>query len=139
MKKIVIDTNVFVSSFFNPKGIPRKIVDLWKNGEVILCVSEEIIGEYVRVLNRFDFIGNNNIKELLRLFNRRQYLIIVRPLDNIYAVINDHSDNKFIECALSAKAAYIVSGDKHLKDLRSYEAIRILSPSEFYNLIITEE
>ena len=50
MIKIVLDTNVFVSSFFG--GNPRRIVDLWKTGEVTLCLSKAIIDEYVEVLRR---------------------------------------------------------------------------------------
>ncbi|MBI4690325.1 MAG: putative toxin-antitoxin system toxin component, PIN family, partial [Nitrospirae bacterium] len=47
--RVVIDTNVFVSSFQNPEGNPQKIIDLWKRGVFILCISEEIIFEYIEV------------------------------------------------------------------------------------------
>ncbi|MBF0274763.1 MAG: putative toxin-antitoxin system toxin component, PIN family [Nitrospinae bacterium] len=43
---MVIDTNVLVSSFYG-KGSPRKIIDLWKNGEIIVCLSKEIVDEYI--------------------------------------------------------------------------------------------
>ena len=45
MIKVVIDTNVFISSFFG--GNPKKIIDLWKKGEIKLCLSREIVNEYV--------------------------------------------------------------------------------------------
>ncbi len=48
MIRVVVDTNVFVSSFFG--GNPRKVMDLWKTGEVTLCLSKPIVGEYVEVL-----------------------------------------------------------------------------------------
>ena len=47
--KIVIDTNVFVSSFLNPSGSPRAIIDLWKNGQLTLCICAEILSEYIRI------------------------------------------------------------------------------------------
>jgi putative PIN family toxin of toxin-antitoxin system len=50
MLKVVIDTNVFISSFFG--GVPREIINLWKKGEIVLCLSQEIIEEYLEVLNR---------------------------------------------------------------------------------------
>lgn len=50
MVKIVIDTNVFISSFFG--GVPREIINLWKEGKVILCLSQNIIEEYIEVMNR---------------------------------------------------------------------------------------
>ena len=43
--RVVVDTNVFVSSFFG--GIHRKIADLWKKGRIILCLSKPIVEEYV--------------------------------------------------------------------------------------------
>ncbi len=48
--KVVIDTNIFVSSFFG--GNPRKIIDLWKKGNISLCLSKDILDEYVDVLQR---------------------------------------------------------------------------------------
>jgi len=57
--RVVVDTNVFVSSFFG--GIPRKIVDLWKKGQIILCLSKPIVEEYVEVLRR---LGLQNEIEL---------------------------------------------------------------------------
>ncbi len=48
MIRVVIDTNVFISSFFG--GDPRKVIDLWKTGKIILCFSGKIIDEYVEVL-----------------------------------------------------------------------------------------
>ena len=65
MNKVVIDTNVFVSSFFG--GIPRKIIDLWKNGKITLCLSQAIIEEYIDVLIRLG-IDNSEINDLIKLF-----------------------------------------------------------------------
>ena len=45
---VVIDTNVFVSSFFG--GNARRIIDLWREGEVRLCLSKSILDEFVAVL-----------------------------------------------------------------------------------------
>ncbi|MEW6201083.1 MAG: putative toxin-antitoxin system toxin component, PIN family, partial [bacterium] len=41
--KVVIDTNVFVSSFFG--GNPRRIIDLWSKGKITLCLSKDILDE----------------------------------------------------------------------------------------------
>ena len=51
-------------------------------------------------------------------------------------VIKDHdSDNKFLECALAAKANFIVSGDKHLLKIEAYKKIKILRVIDFLQLI----
>jgi putative PIN family toxin of toxin-antitoxin system len=61
--KIVIDTNVFVSSFLNPKGTPQQIIDLWKSGQVTLCLCAEILSEYLEVLSRFGLAGEPELRE----------------------------------------------------------------------------
>lgn len=129
--KVVIDTNVFVSSLFNASGIPRKIIDLWKSGEIILCVSKEILEEYIDVLKRFDFIEKHELRMLLDIFNKRMHLVFVASTSYLSAIKGDPADNKFIECAIAANAQYIISGDKHLKNLKMYANIEILSPAEF--------
>jgi putative PIN family toxin of toxin-antitoxin system len=66
--KVVIDTNVFVSSFFG--GNPRKIIDLWRQEKVTLCLSKEILDEYVAVLQRLGLNDAVLLKELLSLCHR---------------------------------------------------------------------
>ena len=41
-------------------------------------------------------------------------------------------DNKFIECAVDAKCLYIVSGDKDLLSLGSYDKVQIVTVTEFF-------
>jgi len=47
----------------------------------------------------------------------------------------DPSDNMFLECAVEGRADFIISGDRHLKDLRVYKGIEILDPSTFLEKI----
>jgi hypothetical protein len=37
----------------------------------------------------------------------------------------------FIECAVAADAKYIISGDRHLLNLKVFKGIRILPPTEY--------
>ncbi len=129
--KIVIDTNVFISSFLSPKGNPRKIVNLWKKGEVVLCLSVEILGEYIEVLSRFGLDNEPELREVLDLFRQHSYCELVVCDDRLNIIEADPDDDKFIECAVAAGAAYIVSGDKHLIKLRQYGGIPIISPAAF--------
>ncbi len=131
--KIVIDTNVFVSSFQNPQGNPKKIIDMWKKGGFILCIIEDIVLEYIEVLNRLN-IPTRKIKELTGLFQERENVKFLVNTEKVAVIEDDPQDNKFIECAVAANAQYIVSGDKHLKALKRYDNIKILSPSEFLEL-----
>lgn len=127
--RVVIDTNVFVSSFLG--GNPRKIVDLWKKGRITLCLSKDILDEYVEVLQRIGLKNEEELKELLSLLSKGFNLIFTAKTPKIKAAKNDPDDDKFIECAVALKADAIVSGDKAVKEIGDYMGIRILSPRQF--------
>lgn len=129
--RVVIDTNVFVSSFFG--GTPRKIIDLWKNGDITLCLSRDILDEYVEVLQRIGLQDESELKELLSLFARGFNALFTIKTPKIRVVKDDPDDDKFIECALALKAKVIVTGDKSIKALGEYMGIKILTPQEFLN------
>jgi len=127
--KVVVDTNVFVSSFFG--GNPRKIVDLWKSGQLTLCLSRPIINEYIEVLQRFGLKNERELSELLSLFAHGFHVLFSAKTPELHLVEEDPDDDKFIECAVALKADFIISGDKALIAIQVYMGIRIFSPKEF--------
>ena len=127
--KVVIDTNIFVSSFFG--GNPWRIIDLWKKGKIILCLSKDILDEYTDVLQRIGLGGEGEIGELLSLFAKGFNIVFTTRTPKIRAVKDDPDDDKFIECAVALKAEAIVTGDKALKTMGEYMGIKILTPQQF--------
>ena len=132
MLKVVIDTNVFISSFFG--GIPREIINLWKTGKITICLSQDIIEEYIEVLSRLGLHNKNEIQKLTKLFAEGYYSIFTAKTPNIEIVKDDPDDNKFIECAVSLDSKIIISGDKHLKNIKKYIDIEIMSPRNFMEI-----
>jgi putative PIN family toxin of toxin-antitoxin system len=126
--RIVLDTNVFISSFFG--GNPRTIIDLWKDGRLTLCLSQDIFDEYVEVLRRLGLDNTPELEELLKLFATGFHIVFTTRTPEIH-VVADPDDDKFIACALALKAGCVVSGDKALVDVRLYQGIRIVTPREF--------
>ena len=127
--RVVIDTNVFVSSFFG--GNPRKIIDLWKKGKISLCISKNILDEYIEVLQRIGLGDGREIEELLSLFAKGINIIFTTKTPKIKAVKVDPDDDKFIECAVALKAEAIITGNKALKAINEYMGIKILTPQQF--------
>jgi putative PIN family toxin of toxin-antitoxin system len=127
--KVVIDTNIFVSSFFG--GNPRKIIDLWKNGSISLCLSKDILEEYLDVLQRVGLKEEEEIKELLSLFAKGVNIVFTTRTPQIRVVKDDPDDDKFIECAIALKAEVIITEDKALKAMGEYMGIKILTPQQF--------
>ncbi len=133
MLRVVIDTNVFISSFFG--GDPRKIIELWKNGKIALCLSQEIVEEYIEVLSRLG-IEEQEIKELTRLFSEGYHSIFTAKTPKLSIVMDAPDNNKFIECAVSLDCKVIISGDRHLQSVKKYIDIVILSPREFLDRFV---
>ena len=129
MLKVVIDTNVFISSFFG--GIPREIINLWKDGQIVLCLSQGIVEECLEVLNRLGLKDKNEIARLIKLFAEGYHSVFTARTPKLLVVKDDPDDNKFIECAVALDCKIIISGDKHLKRVKKYIDIEILSPKEF--------
>ncbi len=133
MLRVVLDTNVFISSFFG--GVPRKIIDLWKNGKITLCLSQEIVEEYIEVLSRLG-VEEQEIKKLTRLFSEGHHSIFTAQTPKLSVVMDDPDDDKFIECAVSLDCKVIISGDRHLQSVKKYIDIVILSPREFLDHMV---
>ena len=131
MSRVVIDTNVFVSSFFG--GLPREIINLWKGGKLTLCLSQEIIDEYLEVLNRLGLNDRKEIEQLTRLFAEGWNVLYTAKTPRLQVIEADPDDDKFLECAVALQSKLIISGDRYLKDLKKYIDIEILSPREFIN------
>jgi putative PIN family toxin of toxin-antitoxin system len=127
--RVVVDTNVFISSFFG--GNPRKVIDLWKSGEVTLCLSKPIVDEYIEVLRRLELQNDRELEELLGLFAHGFHVVFTAKTPELHVVEKDPNDNMFIECAVALKAEFVITGDKALKAIQEYMNIKIITPKEF--------
>jgi hypothetical protein len=128
MVKVVADTNVLVSAFLFPGGPPEDVFRLTVAGEVQLGTSEPILKELLHVLKRKFKCPASMLEEVETLV--RVNCVMVAPTETI-RVIADEPDNRVLECAVSFSADYIVSGDRHLLNLKKYKAIQIIKVNEF--------
>ena len=133
--RVVIDTNVFVSSFFG--GVPRQVINHWFSGELVLCVSRPILKEYFDVLSRFQFDREAFFERLIAAFEKGPNVLFVDNPREQNWVEDDPADNKFIACAVSLHAEYIVSGDIHLRRAGKVGDVKIVHPREMPSLIET--
>lgn len=129
MIRVVLDTNIFISSFLG--GNPRRIIDLWKSGQIILCLSRPIIDEYVDVLRRMGLQNERELEELLSLFAHGFHVLFTAKTPNLNVVEKDPDDDKFIECAVALNSKFIISGDKALREIKDYVGIKTQSPKQF--------
>ncbi len=129
-ERIVLDTNCLVMSLSsrNPYSeIWQKFVD----GEYVLCVSNEILEEYEEVLGR-----NISPKVARLVLAYMQLLPNVKFIDPHYSfglIKADEDDNKFVDCAIASNAIFIVSEDKHFRELASipFPKVEVIGIDDF--------
>jgi uncharacterized protein len=135
MLKAVIDTNVFVSGLLSRTGPPARVIEAWRDGEFLLVASPAIVGEIRRVLTspriRDGFsVCPADAAALVELLEEEA--LLVPGLTQVNgAVPQDPADEKFLACACDAAADFIVSGDRHLRDLGTFRGIPILAVRTF--------
>ena len=128
-KKVVLDTNVFVSAL-GWEGASRKIFQNCIRGNLELFISAGIFDEIKRVLHypKFKF-SQDEISEFLD-----QILEVgnfVETKVRVEIIQDDPSDNKFLECAATVNADYIISRDPHILKIKEFEGIKVISPEDF--------
>ncbi|MBF0433078.1 MAG: putative toxin-antitoxin system toxin component, PIN family [Fibrobacteria bacterium] len=126
--RIVLDTNVLVSGIFWG-GMPYQILELWAKQKIEVFVTPEILLEYNDVMAQLGSKEKNkSVEYWLQFIHERCTLI--HPRHEV-TLCRDPDDDKFISCALSARASFIVSGDKDLLTLKEVEKVEIITPGAF--------
>lgn len=132
MLKAVLDTNVVVSAHLNLHGPSQVILDLVFSKGFRCFVSDALLEEYEDVLRRPQFgVDARQVARSLR--DLRKAAILVVPAKQLNVTL-DPDDNKVLECALAARADYVVTGN-----VRDYPAqfqdIRIIPPRRFMTIL----
>ena len=130
---IVLDTNVIVSGVLWG-GKPGQLLQVCIDEKVMNHTSPDIIKELERVLtySKFQLTEGEIVKIVNLVLN---FSKVIRPEGKIDIIDEDPGDNKYLECAVAAKANYIVSGDKHLLSLDTFGKIKMVKPSEVLKLL----
>jgi putative PIN family toxin of toxin-antitoxin system len=126
--RIVFDTNVYISAVAFAGGKSALAFGLASSGAFELVTSEEIVAELVGKLGEPKFgFSEAQLQDAER--ELREIATLVRPTTRL-SVLEDEPDNRILECAVEAGASAIVTGDKDLLALKSYESIGIMTVAE---------
>jgi len=132
MIRAVLDTNVFISALFW-RGAPYQIMQKGLGGDFLIITSPEILKEIGETLqSKFEFPVEDT-RAFLEIITLNSY--VVEPRGRIEVVRADPSDNKIIECAVAGRAHFLVSGDRHLLNLKGYRGVKIVTPHQFLKKI----
>jgi uncharacterized protein len=136
--KVVLDTNVLLSALLF-RGSLARIAALWKERLIVPVFSRETFQEFDSALKYPKFsLTKDEIKAIVEE-EILPYCDVTEVTEKVEGVCSDPDDDKFISCAVSASADFIVSGDKALTALKEYKAVKIMKPSDFLALMTSFE
>lgn len=113
--KVVLDLNLFVSALIG-RPATRALLDQWREQRFVLILSQELLTELLAVLARPKFnkyFSEEDVRILTELIQERA--VFVQPTVRL-ALCRDPKDNILLEVAATAKAEFLVTGDKDLVD-----------------------
>ena len=137
--RVVIDTNVLISGLFGIKSSPSsQILQAVRNQKIILVTSPAILEEVEIVMNRERIVKltKMTLKERVKFIHQLiQRSDVTTGSQFLSGVSRDIKDDKFLSCAVEAKADYIITGDEDLLVIKAYQGIQIITPRVFLEIL----
>ena len=135
MLRVVLDTNVVISAHLSPEGQQALILGLAIAAYFRWFVSGVLLEEYEGVLRRERFgLSPRSVTQSMRTIRKCSTLVIPKRKLN---VSRDPDDNKVVECALEARADYMVTGNIGHFPSR-FQDIRIVLPRQFLTVVAAQ-
>ena len=122
-RNIVLDTNCLLQIIARQS----KNYFLWEgflNGDYSLYYTTEILEEYEEILS----IKANSIiaSMVIEIIKQAPNSFPVDAHFHWNLITHDPDDNKFVDCAIVANADFIVSEDRHFKELESVNFPKVI-------------
>lgn len=135
--RVVVDTNTVVSGLLW-SGRPQQVINAARAKRITLYCSAALTAEFAEVIGRERFarrIRAARLSAAAIVADYAQLAHLVIPADISPAVAGDPDDDQVLACAIAAGADLVVSGDNRLRNLKTYQGIRIVNAAEALALI----
>jgi putative PIN family toxin of toxin-antitoxin system len=126
--RVVFDTNIYVSALAIPGGNAEIAYLAAVRGTFELFTSVAILTETARVLQTKFNWQEERVRDAIQ--NISQTATVLRPRPTL-RILKDEPDNRILECAMAARADYVVSGDRHLLAVMAHAGTTMISLAEF--------
>jgi putative PIN family toxin of toxin-antitoxin system len=136
--RVVLDSNVIISALLVDVGPSARVLDAVRAGRLTWVLSSTILDEVARVLalpriKRKYKVDEDAVHTLLTLLGAQA--VCVRGVVHVEGRSRDPKDDSILACAVDGHAAYLVTGDRDLLDLGTYESIPIVPPAAFVKIL----
>jgi len=130
--RVVLDTNVVLSTLLFSRGHLCWIRDAWRTHQFTLFISKATTQELIRVLSYPKFkLGSADIEVLLGDYLPYCETVTGQNTDNRLPKCRDPHDQKFLELSSAADAHILVTGDQALLELGHETRFAIETPARF--------
>ena len=127
--RVVLDTNVLISSFLTSAGNPSRILRLILQGDLEIAINEQILAEYTEVASRPIFrLDREKVRIVLDYLRSAA---IHAPSLPVVPSLPDHGDEPFLEAVLSTKSDFLITGNKKRYPARLFKNVTVVTPAEF--------
>ena len=134
MMNIVLDTNALLMAI-SAKNVYHRVWLAFLSGKYTLCITNEIIEEYLEVISRN--INPLVAEKIVSAILTRENTIKLDPHFRFQLIETDEDDNKFADCAIAGNASYIVTEDHHFDILKNikFPPISVIGIDEFIYIL----
>lgn len=137
MLRAVLDANVYVSAYLRPEGPPGQILKRFLQNEFEVVLSAEIVEETLQAL-AYPKVRKAARARLEPDLWFEDIVVLAQFVAGEYevsGVSEDPDDDKYLAAAIEGRAAFVVSGDPDLLDVKAHQEIRIITPRAFLDLL----
>lgn len=130
--KVVLDTNIFISALVYG-GVPGKVLRIILTKELQVVISPILQAELTDIITK-KFPLSLADMYLLKEEMERSFIIVNPHMD--LDVVRDKDDNRVLEAAVEGNCDFIITGDEDLLELKQYQKIKIVTPTQFLEKLI---
>lgn len=134
MSRLVLDTNCLIQ-IVSPRSKYHALWESFVCGENTLCISNEIIEEYIEIMQKL--MGYSTAEYVIKTILNSRFTQVITPYYNFHLIEADKDDNKFVDCAIAAQAKCIVTNDHHYDVLKSipFPKVEIVGLVDFMEIL----
>ncbi|HYF05476.1 MAG TPA: putative toxin-antitoxin system toxin component, PIN family [Patescibacteria group bacterium] len=125
--KVVLDTNILIEGIKDEYSYEKRVIDEVRRGNLRAFANHQTLRENRLILNQL--IDSDTYRNEME-----EFFAQVEPVVNRrqVRVVQDEEDNKILESAVEAGAAFLITNDADLLTLKTYNGVKILRPATFW-------